>query len=747
MDIVPDSEPSRIADGSMLSLRLPGQASLNPPLVDSDDEIVPESSGEANGNPPAQRDASHLPQDEKKQTTEPETEQDDDPMNDDQLLVGQREKPKSIPEEGEEEEQEEQVEQEGRGDATVPETEDEVPLATVVKPGKPTPKPLPPRGRSTRNKRPIIYTESPDTSEDEEAEEPEEIPVERPTKKRRVEKVEKVQADATPVATRGRGGRKAKQPGSAKAVRSAAKGSATKTKPQKGRGKGKKASAEVSTVTSGRDTPPVQDDEARTEPAEDDEEAGFESSDDMPLARKRKRPGPDKKPHRTASGTSTLQGVTPQRGGSKRIRSLPGSLRDIARSDCTRVFARWPLCRHFYVGSVHSRSHIQSDLYVVRFDDGTECPVHISDLRQGELEEGDEVFVIGYKQSGRVTATDRWDMEGYVKVRFDTGGELDVKASSIKIHESVIDERWGERSILEHSIRTSLQAQGHNSSTSKSATVKGTSTSKFLKRIGFVVTMKSPNDKNRTRLADLIKNNGGKVIDDWANLFPPSPTQTGGSWVAHRVDVRYKDLGVHTVFLLADEPNQKPKYLMALALGIPCVSTQWLLECTNQHALINWNDHLLPAGEYPWGLMSQRVNLRWGDKSQQLHETYTDMYGSNSTLLDEKAILCIGLELFPPGKSKGLKRINTEDDRQNKSTRELPGIMLAMGADQVEAVCDLKDAQHEINDYDFVLVKDLEEVKKFNGVVKGERPPCVHIPWVKECLVAGRLLDVPKFES
>jgi len=40
------------------------------------------------------------------------------------------------------------------------------------------------------------------------------------------------------------------------------------------------------------------------------------------------------------------------------------------------------------------------------------------------------VFVIGYKQSGRVTAIDRWDTEGYVRIRVDTGGELDIKTSS-----------------------------------------------------------------------------------------------------------------------------------------------------------------------------------------------------------------------------------------------------------------------------------------------------------------------------
>lgn len=231
---------------------------------------------------------------------------------------------------------------------------------------------------------------------------------------------------------------------------------------------------------------------------------------------------------------------------------------------------------------MHSRSHVQSDLYVVRFDDGTECPVHISDLRQGELEEGDEVFVIGYKQSGRVTAIDRWDTEGYVRVRVDTGGELDVKAGSIKIHESVIDQKWGEKIVYENSICTLLQAQGLNSSTSKSAAVNGTSTSKFLKRIGFVVTMKSTDDKGRTQIFDLIKDKGGKVIEDWTNLFPFSPTQKDRSWLARQADVKHKDLGVQTVFLLADEANQKPKYLVALALGIPCVSIKWLLECREQ---------------------------------------------------------------------------------------------------------------------------------------------------------------------
>ena len=88
-------------------------------------------------------------------------------------------------------------------------------------------------------------------------------------------------------------------------------------------------------------------------------------------------------------------------------------------------------------------------------------------------------------------------------------------------------------------------------------------------------------------------------------------------------------------------------------------------------------------------------------------------------------------------------QINSDEEKQNDSTRKLPSIMLAMGADHVEAVCDAKHASRKMTEFDFVLVKGMEEVKKFNGSTKGELPPCVHIPWVKECLAAGKLLDIP----
>jgi hypothetical protein len=100
-------------------------------------------------------------------------------------------------------------------------------------------------------------------------------------------------------------------------------------------------------------------------------------------------------------------------------------------------------------------------------------------------------------------------------------------------------------------------------------------------------------------------------------------------------------------------------------------------------------------------------------------------------------------EIHPLSELKVKSQFNSEDDKQNESTRKLPSIMLAMGADQVEAVFDEKHTASKTSKYDFVLVKDAEDVKKFNSTGKGDRPPCVHIPWVKDCLVAGRLLDIP----
>jgi hypothetical protein len=64
-----------------------------------------------------------------------------------------------------------------------------------------------------------------------------------------------------------------------------------------------------------------------------------------------------------------------------------------------------------------------------------------------------------------------------------------------------------------------------------------------------------------------------------------------------------------------------------------------------------------------------------------------------------------------------------------------------MGAKRVEAVSEIKNASDQsLKTFDYVVVKDENEV--VYGL-PNDSVTLVHLPWVKDCLIAGRLLDVP----
>jgi hypothetical protein len=64
-----------------------------------------------------------------------------------------------------------------------------------------------------------------------------------------------------------------------------------------------------------------------------------------------------------------------------------------------------------------------------------------------------------------------------------------------------------------------------------------------------------------------------------------------------------------------------------------------------------------------------------------------------------------------------------------------------MGASRVEAVTDLKAASGSLSAFDYVVIKDSHDFVPAlkSGVM------CVHLPWVKDCLIAGRLLPLPEW--
>ena len=70
-------------------------------------------------------------------------------------------------------------------------------------------------------------------------------------------------------------------------------------------------------------------------------------------------------------------------------------------------------------------------------------------------------------------------------------------------------------------------------------------------------------------------------------------------------------------------------------------------------------------------------------------------------------------------------------------------IILAMGAKRVEAVAEIRFASDQsCKVFDYVVVKDKGEVV---DDLPNDAITLVHLPWVKECLIAGRLLEAPQW--
>ena len=63
---------------------------------------------------------------------------------------------------------------------------------------------------------------------------------------------------------------------------------------------------------------------------------------------------------------------------------------------------------------------------------------------------------------------------------------------------------------------------------------------------------------------------------DMLQIFNIEPsTKPLKRWIIRKADVRYKGKA-EQIFLVADEATPKGKYLLALALGIPCLEKEWV---------------------------------------------------------------------------------------------------------------------------------------------------------------------------
>jgi len=330
-------------------------------------------------------------------------------------------------------------------------------------------------------------------------------------------------------------------------------------------------------VTRSKQVTPTPDEDS-TEPADDlpiDAEDDMIAPHDSKSSSKRTRPPPAhfrKSAYRSAPrATSNTPSMVSGSRSTKRIKGQPMA---------TRVFSLWKLEAAYFSGMVCERAG-QSDRFKIQFDDGDEDVVDVKNLRRLELRIGDRVTIIESQEKATIANVDK-QQQGIVTVRLidDPSAEMVVEVQGIKIQSRAIGSQWGNRFIHADEIVT-LIPRTKSETPSSLRNSNSLLNKKVLNKVGIVVTLSvgCDREKEKETIMRIIKANGGTVLDDWSDVFSLAGEYSANKkrWVITNdnigIDIKHD---IQQVFLVSDAANTKPRFLTALALGIPCLSVEWL---------------------------------------------------------------------------------------------------------------------------------------------------------------------------
>lgn len=340
--------------------------------------------------------------------------------------------------------------------------------------------------------------------------------------------------------------------------------------------------------------PPIRECDQDTEPAGDNF-MEVDSHDALPTTnRKRKRTTSSSKARpMSRTSTRTTKSLTPATRPAKRAKSSSVLRSGIAPA--TRIFALWKQDGHYYPGTVHSLFEATTSRYVIHFDDKTEDVVELSKMRLCQLKRGDNVLLCETNEKARVADDSQCAPDSLINVEFGRGAaqsQFAVNIQDIRVATRTIASQWKDRMLHVDDVvpvvkPRSLKQSPTPSRLSLASLGSAKNTRGVLANTGLVVTLSPGNDNwstDKDRLMSSIKNNGGYVIDDWGSIFNMDGNFSldGKRWTVCGEDVVFTREELDRVFLLSDDSNRKPKFLMALALGIPCLSIDWLERTTKE---------------------------------------------------------------------------------------------------------------------------------------------------------------------
>ena len=203
---------------------------------------------------------------------------------------------------------------------------------------------------------------------------------------------------------------------------------------------------------------------------------------------------------------------------------------------------------------------------------------------------------------------------------------------------------------------------------------------------GMVFAISCEDEDKRNALSLQLEKHGGRVLGEgFADLFqgtsssnvtprkqakftPDRSTSTSGFALAQEAG----QIGFAAV--LAETFSRKPKYMQALALGIPCLHFRWVQDCLSKDTIRPWTSYLLPAGKSDY--LDSAIRSRVLPSTDAQTVKLSDTIASRPNLLQGESVL-VAL-----GRGK------------NETRQKACAFLLsAMGAGQVSRANDLKAAK------------------------------------------------------
>lgn len=221
----------------------------------------------------------------------------------------------------------------------------------------------------------------------------------------------------------------------------------------------------------------------------------------------------------------------------------------------------------------------------------------------------------------------------------------------------------------------------------------------IFRNMAFATTNIDRADENE-RIKNLITSNGGHILGtglDEIFHIPVLPRTTSpadpNADTSFGLTPAAKDIGF--TCLIADKHCRTAKFIQALSLGIPCLSTRWITNCVAKQRVLPWAPYLLPSGESAFlgGAVRSRVLPTFDAETASLSE----IVDKRPKMLDGASVLII--------MEKG----------QEKSMQQHPLITHALGASKISrAISDasaakaVADAQALGEPWDWVFSYDKE---------------------------------------